>query len=97
VREDPSHDAYLDAILKELPREVVVSGIGERPAIVHLRDFHLTSFTTGSGCIAPHLSMALLDALKAQALRRREKLRANSCRSRTRATRSAPSACCTTR
>jgi hypothetical protein len=38
-----------DALLKELPREIVVSGIGERPAIVHLRDFGLTSFTTGSG------------------------------------------------
>ncbi|CAG0969398.1 hypothetical protein BURK1_01145 [Burkholderiales bacterium] len=64
VRRDPSRDGYLDAILKELPREIVVSGIGERPAIVHLRDFGLVSFTTGSGCIAPHLSMALLDLLK---------------------------------
>ncbi|MEO8487054.1 MAG: dihydrodipicolinate synthase family protein [Betaproteobacteria bacterium] len=63
VREDPSRDAYLDALLKELPHAMVVSGIGERPAIVHLRDFGLTSFTTGSGCIAPHLSMALLGAL----------------------------------
>src|SRR5512147_2990059 len=43
VRQDPARDAYLDAILKELPREVVVSGIGERPAIVHLRDFGLVS------------------------------------------------------
>jgi dihydrodipicolinate synthase/N-acetylneuraminate lyase len=77
VRDDPSHDAYLDAILKELPRERVVSGIGERPAIVHLRDFRLTSFTTGSGCIAPRLSMALLDALKHQRYDAAEKLRAN--------------------
>jgi dihydrodipicolinate synthase/N-acetylneuraminate lyase len=27
--------------------------MGERPAIVHLRDFGLTGLTTGSGCIAP--------------------------------------------
>jgi len=77
VRDEPSHDAYLDAILKELPRDVVVSGIGERPAIVHLRDFHLTSFTTGSGCIAPRLSMALLDALKHKRYDAAETLRAN--------------------
>jgi dihydrodipicolinate synthase/N-acetylneuraminate lyase len=64
VRQDPSRDAYLDAILKELPREIVVSGIGERPAIVHLRDFGLVSFTTGSGCIAPRSSMALLDLIR---------------------------------
>jgi dihydrodipicolinate synthase/N-acetylneuraminate lyase len=77
VRDDPSHDAYLDAILKELPREVVVSGIGERPAIVHLRDFGLTSFTTGSGCIAPSLSMALLDTLKRKRYDEAEAIRAN--------------------
>lgn len=64
VRDDPANDAYLNAILAELPREVVVSGIGERPAIVHLRDFGLCSFTTGSGCIAPHLSMALLALIR---------------------------------
>jgi len=64
VRPDPAHDPYLHAILQEMPRERVVSGIGERPAIVHLRDFELNSFTTGSGCIAPRSSMLLLDLLK---------------------------------
>jgi dihydrodipicolinate synthase/N-acetylneuraminate lyase len=77
VRDDPSRDAYLDAILKELPREIVVSGIGERPAIVHLKDFGLTSFTTGSGCIAPHLSMALLHALERKRYDDAETIRAN--------------------
>jgi dihydrodipicolinate synthase/N-acetylneuraminate lyase len=77
VRDDPSRDAYLDAILKEMPREIVVSGIGERPAIVHLKDFHLTSFTTGSGSIAPRLSMALLDALKHKRYDAAETLREN--------------------
>ena len=77
VREHPERDAYLDGLLKELPREIVVSGIGERPAIVHLRDFALTSFTTGSGCIAPRQSMALLDALKHKRYDAAEKLRAN--------------------
>ena len=30
---------------------IVVSGIGERPAIVHLQQFQLPGYTTGSGCI----------------------------------------------
>ena len=76
VRDDPARDPYLDGILAQLPREIVVSGIGERPAIVHLRDFGLVSFTTGSGCIAPHLSMALLDLLKRKRYEEAEALRA---------------------
>jgi dihydrodipicolinate synthase/N-acetylneuraminate lyase len=66
VREAPKPDAYLDAILAELPREIVVSGIGERPAVVHLRDFGLVGFTTGSGCIAPKRSMEILRLLHAR-------------------------------
>lgn len=77
VRNDPSRDAYLDAILQELPREIVVSGIGERPAIVHMRDFGLPSFTTGSGCIAPRSSMALLALLKARRYDEAEQVRAD--------------------
>lgn len=76
VRDDPARDPYLDGILAQLPREIVVSGIGERPAIVHLRDFGLVSFTTGSGCIAPHLSMALLDLLKRKRYEEAEAVRA---------------------
>jgi dihydrodipicolinate synthase/N-acetylneuraminate lyase len=37
----------------------VISGIGERPAIAHMRDFGLPGFTTGSGCLAPRLSLAI--------------------------------------
>jgi len=66
VRDEPQTDAYLDALLGELPREIVVSGIGERPAVVHLRDFGLTSFTTGSGCVAPRRSMQILALLHEQ-------------------------------
>jgi dihydrodipicolinate synthase/N-acetylneuraminate lyase len=76
VRDDPGRDAYLDAILQEVPRGMVVSGIGERPAIVHLRDFGLVSFTTGSGCIAPRLSMTLLDLLKRKRYDEAEAVRA---------------------
>jgi dihydrodipicolinate synthase/N-acetylneuraminate lyase len=77
VRQEPARDATLDAILKELPREIVVSGIGERPAIVHMRDFGLPSFTTGSGCIAPRSSMALLALLEARRYDEAEAVRAD--------------------
>ena len=56
VRDDPGTDAYLDGLLRRVDRARVVSGIGERPAVVHLRDFGLAGMTTGSGCIAPRLS-----------------------------------------
>ena len=43
----------------------IVSGIGEQPAIVHLRDFGVQGFTSGCVCVAPNLSMKMLAALKA--------------------------------
>jgi dihydrodipicolinate synthase/N-acetylneuraminate lyase len=63
VRDDPAHDPYLEGLLARVDRKHVISGIGERPAIVHLRDWQLPGFTTGSGCIAPELSQALFDTL----------------------------------
>jgi dihydrodipicolinate synthase/N-acetylneuraminate lyase len=65
VRRDPSADAYLDGLLARVDRSVVVSGMGEKPAVVHLRDRGLPGFTTGSGCVAPALSTALLAAATA--------------------------------
>jgi len=62
VRDDPGQDPYLDGLLRRVDRARVVSGIGERPAVVHMRDFNLTGFTTGSGCIAPALCSAMFDA-----------------------------------
>lgn len=65
VRKNPLEDRYLDSVLEHVSREHVISGIGERPAIDHLRHFRLTGFTSGSVCVAPALSMALLRALQA--------------------------------
>ena len=62
VRQDPSRDNYLEALLNRVDRAFVISGIGERPAVIHLRDWKLPGFTTGSGCIAPRLSQAILEA-----------------------------------
>ncbi|MCA1404201.1 dihydrodipicolinate synthase family protein [Ensifer sp. IC3342] len=62
VRPDPKNDAYLSAILDAVGSgERIVSGIGERPAIDHV-EMGLTAFTSGSVCIAPHLSTAILKA-----------------------------------
>ena len=65
VRPDPAQDSYLDGLLKRVDRARVVSGIGERPAVVHMRQFGLPGFTTGSGCIAPRLCSSLLAAGRA--------------------------------
>jgi dihydrodipicolinate synthase/N-acetylneuraminate lyase len=59
VRDDPARDSYLEALLERVDRRFVISGIGERPAVIHLRDWKLPGFTTGSGCIAPHLSQRI--------------------------------------
>lgn len=63
VRKDPAVDPYLRALLDAVDPSLVVSGIGERPAIVHLRDFGMSAFTSGSVCIAPRSSMRLLQLL----------------------------------
>jgi dihydrodipicolinate synthase/N-acetylneuraminate lyase len=65
IRTDPSADACLDGLLARVDRSIVVSGMGEKPAVVHLRDHGLPGFTTGSGCVAPALSTALLAAAAA--------------------------------
>lgn len=65
VRGRPEHDPYLRRLLQHISPTQIISGMGERPALVHLRDFGLASWTTGSGCIAPHTVTALLHAVKA--------------------------------
>jgi len=65
VREDPSKDAYLDELVQQVPTHMIISGIGERPAIVHWRQFGLRAFTSGSVCVGPRGSMRLLELLKA--------------------------------
>lgn len=64
VREDTGHDPYLSELVGVVDPAMIVSGIGEQPAIVHLRDFGLGGFTTGCGCLAPSLSQAMLAAIR---------------------------------
>jgi dihydrodipicolinate synthase/N-acetylneuraminate lyase len=64
VRDDPADDSYLRELVNLVDPATIISGIGEQPAIIHLRDFSLGGFTTGCGCIAPVLSQTLLKAIR---------------------------------
>jgi dihydrodipicolinate synthase/N-acetylneuraminate lyase len=75
VLDDPSGDRYLEGLLRRVDRRRVVSGMGERPAIVHLRDYRLGGLTTGSGCIAPRRCQELFAAAGAADWARAEALR----------------------
>jgi 4-hydroxy-tetrahydrodipicolinate synthase len=75
VRKDPSEDEYLRGLLRRVPAMRIISGIGERPAVVHLRDFKLNGFTTGSGALAPRLSLELLEACGRQDYGKAEEIR----------------------
>ena len=76
VRDEPKTDLFLDQVLSKVDRSMVISGIGERPAIDHLTKFGLQAFTSGSVCVAPGLSTALLRAIKRGDLKEAERLRA---------------------
>ena len=65
VRDNPAQDDCLRQLVDLVDPKSIVSGIGEQPAIVHLRDFGVQSFTSGCVCVAPSLSMKMLVALKA--------------------------------
>lgn len=75
VRADPANDPYLRSLCEAVDRHVIISGIGEQPAIVHLRDFRLAGFTAGVVCVAPKLSAAMLKAIRANDWERAERIR----------------------
>jgi dihydrodipicolinate synthase/N-acetylneuraminate lyase len=75
VRQNPAQDAYLSSLLQRVDRNMVLSGIGERPAITHLQDFGLPGFTTGSGCLAPTLSNRILESCYASDFEGAEQMR----------------------
>jgi dihydrodipicolinate synthase/N-acetylneuraminate lyase len=77
VRDDPSVDPYLWEILDVVPANIIVSGIGEQPAIIHLRDFGVGGFTSGCVCVAPSRSMAMLRAIHAKDFVKAEAIRAS--------------------
>ncbi len=76
VREDPKQDAYLSKLVELVDRRLIVSGIGEQPAIIHLRDFGITGYTSGCICVAPRPSMQMLQKVQAGDYEAAEALRA---------------------
>jgi dihydrodipicolinate synthase/N-acetylneuraminate lyase len=75
VRDDPTQDDYLREVLDVFPAERIVSGIGEQPAIIHLRDFGVGGFTSGCVCVAPETSMQMMHAIHAEEFELAETLR----------------------
>jgi dihydrodipicolinate synthase/N-acetylneuraminate lyase len=75
VLDDPGKDPYLEGLLRRVDRRRVISGMGERPAIVHMRDFGLPGMTTGSGCIAPYACTSMFEACKGGDWARAEEIR----------------------
>jgi dihydrodipicolinate synthase/N-acetylneuraminate lyase len=75
VRDDPRDDEYLAGLLRRVDKRRVISGMGERPAVVHLRDLDLGGLTTGSGCVAPRQCSELFAACA-----RKDWTRAEACR-----------------
>lgn len=74
-RPDPTVDRFLSALIDAVGADFLVSGMGEQPAIPHLRSFHLAGFTAGCVCLAPRLSQSLLRALQSGDFDRVESLR----------------------
>jgi dihydrodipicolinate synthase/N-acetylneuraminate lyase len=76
VRDQTTNDPFLRSLIDAIGPTQIVSGMGEQPAIVHLRDFGLAGFTSGCVCIAPALSMELLRAVQAKDFTAAEAIRA---------------------
>ena len=75
VRDDTANDDYLRALSDAVGTERIISGMGEQPAIIHMRDFQLAGFTSGVVCVAPRLSMEMLHAIQQGNTNRAEELR----------------------
>ena len=75
VRDVPSDDDELRRLVDVVDPKIVVSGIGEQPAIVHLNEFGVGAFTSGCVCLAPRLSQEMLRAIQNSNLARAEEIR----------------------
>lgn len=75
VRKDPSQDPYLASMIDAIGPDLIVSGMGEQPAIIHMRDFKLAGFTAGCVCVAPALSTSMLQAIRRMDFTAAERIR----------------------
>ncbi|MDB5388215.1 MAG: Dihydrodipicolinate synthase family protein [Planctomycetaceae bacterium] len=75
VRDKSANDPFLQGLVDAVGPSLIVTGMGEQPAIVHMRDFKLPSFTAGCVCVAPKLSADMLRAIQAQDFTTAERIR----------------------
>lgn len=75
ARDNPRQDPLLVSLIEAIGPSLIVSGMGEQPAVTHLLDFGLVGFTSGCVCIAPRMSMNLLRAIHAKDLEEAERIR----------------------
>jgi dihydrodipicolinate synthase/N-acetylneuraminate lyase len=75
VREDPAQDDLLAGLVQTVDPALIVSGIGEQPAIVHWQKFGVQAYTSGCVCVAPRRSQEMLLALQAGDFAKAEKIR----------------------
>jgi dihydrodipicolinate synthase/N-acetylneuraminate lyase len=77
VRKDPAEDALLRGIVDAVGTELLVSGIGEQPAIIHWRNFGVKAYTSGCVCVAPAPSQKMLRAMQSGDFETAEAIRAS--------------------
>lgn len=75
VRPDPADDDLLEGLMQTVDPALVVSGIGEQPAITHWQKFGVRAFTSGCVCVAPRRSQEMLRAMQAGDFDRAEAIR----------------------
>jgi dihydrodipicolinate synthase/N-acetylneuraminate lyase len=75
VRADAANDPYLRSLCDAVDRRLIISGLGEQPAIIHMRDFKLPGFTAGVINIAPAAFAAMLKAIRAGNYAEAERIR----------------------
>ncbi len=75
VRDDPANDDLLAGLMQTVDPALVVSGIGEQPAIVHWQKFGVKAYTSGCVCVAPRRSQEMLLALQAGDFAKAETIR----------------------
>ena len=77
VRKNPAEDALLRGIVDAVGTDLLVSGIGEQPAIIHWRDFGVKAYTSGCVCVAPAPSQKMLRAMQSGDFETAESIRAS--------------------
>jgi dihydrodipicolinate synthase/N-acetylneuraminate lyase len=76
IARDPAEsDPYLTELVRRVGGQSIVSGMGERRAVVHLHKFGIATFTSGSACLAPRTAQLLLQAIRKGNLVEAEALR----------------------